>query len=250
MGCGASSPKRSAAPESAPPHEDAENAPGHKAMLEQRRRADTTGSGLGLPAYITTMPEAHADDPPRRVCRFSRVDESTEILEGGLAIKKTRRSNGFSLASPELRGGAGCSASATFRIDYDPEGSSNSFGVFQADMELDRTGKAAEGKRCALVVGQWDDSGYAQVLCDEEKLEKHEGFGAWEQNDTLEVSLTFESSTSARAIFSFKGQTLTQQLEDLPRCGLCLGAGLQRKHDRATLVASSIETEFVQRVDV
>ena len=72
-------------------------------------------------------------------------------------------------------------------------------------------------------------------------LEKHADFGAWKLHDTIEVAVSFESSTAARVTFSFKGRTLTHQLEGVPACGLCFGAGLQRKHDGATLVASSFD---------
>ena len=105
---------------------------------------------------------------------FDQVGPDVIVLDGGRAVRKTADSHSFSLLSPVLSAGT---SFASFRINSTPEpGSSDTFGVFPADLTLNSNILAASGKRCALQV--WvglDGAGRALVLCDGMECARHEG---------------------------------------------------------------------------
>ena len=142
---------------------------------------------------------------------FERVGPHTE-LNGKHSVRKTGEGHSFSL-SPRLTGG---SASAAFRLDFAPEpGSSDTFGVFPADLALDSDILAATGKRCALQT--WvglDGSGRALLLCDGIESHRHDGL-RWARGDIIDVKVVF-GSASASVSFGFKGRTHTVVLQDVP----------------------------------
>ena len=166
---------------------------------------------------------------------FKRVGPQTEVLDGGRSVRKTGEGHSFCLMPPLHDG----SASVVFRLDFSPEpGSSDTFGVFPADIKLDSDILAVGGKRCALQT--WvglDGSGRALLLCDGVESNREDGL-RWQRGDTIGVSLSFESSTAARVTFAFNGCTRIELLRDVPNCGLCLGTGLFYKGVGVTLVAN------------
>ena len=177
------------------------------------------------------------------------------LVSEGQSVAQTSEGHAFALASPTLRCGA---ASATFGLEFTKETADvykYCVGVFPADLQLDSRIHSADGKRVSLWLGS-SNGGYASVRCDGVSSPLIKDLG-WASGDTVEVGVTF-TGDAARVTFGFKGRTEERtlprddapveeekELEGLPACGLCFGAGLGYEGTSVELVTSLLDAEVV-----
>lgn len=159
-------------------------------QLRQKRKRDEASPTTTTPEgdLLTSGQPASTPDhdrPAARVLRFQNTGPGIDALEDGRAVTKTCNSQAYALSNA-LRAGR---TSATFRLDFVPDGVSN-LGVFPADMALDGT-CTDETKTCKLLIGS-GLGGWAQVVCaGEDSPHTHKALH-WTLQEMVTVDMDFE----------------------------------------------------------
>ena len=203
----------------------------------------TDGRRVRSPPSRTTVvaAEAHVvfDAPRLPPRRFERWGNDIMVLGGadcerGVAVRKWGGGgSAFAFAMPAVHEGV---ERGTFRLDHAP-GWEVALGVYPADSPLDLElcfPHADDHRRCALALNG-SHGGSAWVKCCHGEHSPLATGLRWAEGDTVEVEISFESATTARVDFRFKGVHETRVLPDVPACGLCFGAGLCGRGDGVTL---------------